>query len=47
LVVEAINGRDKVVEELMGGKVVGEMEGGRRIRERGKLGGKGSLVFGG
>jgi hypothetical protein len=28
LVVEVINGRDKVVEELMGDKEVGEMEGG-------------------
>jgi hypothetical protein len=26
LVVEPINGRDKVVEELMGGKAVGEMD---------------------
>jgi hypothetical protein len=26
LVVEQINGRDKVVEELMGGKAVGEMD---------------------
>jgi hypothetical protein len=49
LVVEVINGRDKVVEELMGDKAVGEMEGGsgirgRRIRERGELG-EGDLWF--
>jgi hypothetical protein len=31
LVVEEINGRDKVVEELMGDKAVGEMEGGSGI----------------
>jgi hypothetical protein len=35
LVVEVINGRDKVVEELMGDKAVGELKGGRGIRGRG------------
>jgi hypothetical protein len=35
LVVEPINGRDKVVEGLMRGKLVGErILGGRKIREK-------------
>jgi hypothetical protein len=36
LVVEVINGRDKVVEELMGDKVVGEWKEGWDSREEDK-----------
>ena len=52
LVVEPINGRDKVVEELMGGKVVGEMDsreedkGEGRTREREIFGLGDILVYG-
>jgi len=44
LVVEPINGRDKVVEKLMGGKAAGEMDsreedkGEGRTREGGSFG---------
>jgi hypothetical protein len=45
LVDEVINGRDKVVEELMGVRRLEKWIRGRKIRERGELGG-GSFVFG-
>jgi hypothetical protein len=38
LVYEVINGRDKVVEELMGVRRLEKWIRGRKIRERGELG---------
>jgi hypothetical protein len=45
LVVEPINGRDKVVEELMGGRWLEKGIRGRKIRDRGELE-RGILGFG-
>jgi hypothetical protein len=46
LVVEPINGRDKVVEELMGGKAVGEMDSREEDKGEGRTRGGGSFVLG-
>jgi hypothetical protein len=46
LVVEPINGRDKMVEELMGGKAVGEMDSREEDKGEGRTGGETSLVWG-
>jgi hypothetical protein len=46
LVDEVINGRDKVVEELMGDKAVGEMDSREEDKGEGRTWGRGSLVFG-
>jgi hypothetical protein len=45
LVVEPINGRDKVVEELMGGKAVGEMDSREEDKGEGRTGGGHLLVW--
>jgi hypothetical protein len=46
LVDEVINGRDKVVEELMGGKAAGEMDLREEDKGEGRTRGEGSLVLG-
>jgi hypothetical protein len=46
LVDEVINGRDRVVEQLMGGKVVGEMDSREEYKGEERTQGEGYLVLG-
>jgi hypothetical protein len=46
LVDEVFNGRDKVVEELMGGKAVGERHSREEDKGEGRTQGEGSWVLG-